>query len=137
MEDSGQILNQDSVILRLLEKILYMSEKQRAILLKQLEDEGESYSPDVLGERDNSRKSYKKPISFSIRDDVYEGLSMDISSGGMFILTDEVFNMGQLITLSIPFANMDKTVKVPAEIVRITEDGIGVEFVKKMNSMSD
>ena len=137
MEDSGQILNQDSVILRLLEKILYMSEKQRAILLKQLEDEGESYTPDVLGERDNSRKSYKKPISFSIRDDVYEGLSMDISSGGMFILTDEVFNMGQLITLSIPFANMDKTVKVPAEIVRITEDGIGVEFVKKMNSMSD
>ena len=137
MEDSGQILNQDSVILRLLEKILYMSEKQRAILLKQLEDEGESYSPDVLGERDNSRKSYKKPITFSIRDDVYEGLSMDISSGGMFILTDEVFNMGQLITLSIPFANMDKTVKVPAEIVRITEDGIGVEFVKKMNSMSD
>ena len=137
MEDSGQILNQDSVILRLLEKILYMSEKQRAILLKQLEDEGESYSPDVLGERDNSRKSYKKPISFSIRDDVYEGLSMDISSGGMFILTDEVFNMGQLITLSIPFANMDKTVKVPAEIVRITEDGSGVEFVKKMNSMSD
>ena len=137
MEDSGQILNQDSVILRLLEKILYMSEKQRAILLRQLEDEGESYSPDVLGERDDSRKSYKKPITFSIRDDVYEGLSMDISSGGMFILTDEVFNMGQLITLSIPFANMDKTVKVPAEIVRITEDGIGVEFVKKMNSMSD
>ena len=31
----------------------------------------------------------------------------------------------------ISFANNDRFIKVPAQIVRVTEDGIGVEFMKK------
>jgi Tfp pilus assembly protein PilZ len=113
-----------------------MSEKQRAILLRQLEDEDGGYSVDRKSERDDSRKAYKKSIVFISRSDVYEGVCMDISSGGMFILTDEVFNLGQMVMLNIPFADGDKTVKVSAEIVRVTDDGFGVEFVKKTNSLS-
>jgi Tfp pilus assembly protein PilZ len=52
----------------------------------------------------------------------------------MFIQTDETFSVGQMIMLSIPYTNGEKHVKVAAEIVRVNDQGIGVEFVKKIRS---
>jgi hypothetical protein len=36
-----------------------------------------------------------------------------------------------MIIIQIPLANNDKHIKVPAQIVRVKPEGIGVEFLKK------
>jgi hypothetical protein len=46
-------------------------------------------------------------------------------------MTEEVFQLGQLVTLEIPFSNGKRNISVPAEIVRVNTEGIGLRFMKK------
>jgi len=47
--------------------------------------------------------------------------------------TTEIFRLGQLVILDIPFSDGKESIKVPAEIVRIETEGIGLKFMKKEN----
>jgi len=131
MADLDYPFGEESVMVRLLQMIIDMSNTQRENLLKHLEET--EYSADKISERDDVRKSYTNTVYFTTTstDEIYEGTSQDISSGGMFIETDESFHMGQLIALTIPFPNGQKDIMVQAEIVRADTRGIGVEFIKK------
>jgi hypothetical protein len=130
MEDFDQELGKDSVTVRLIKKLLDLSEEQQLSLLKQLD--GTSVADQSSDDRDDTRKSFKETINFTVKDQDYTGGSEDISSGGMFIKTEGSFSVGQGIVLNIPLTNKRKHIKVPAEIIRVTPDGIGVEFLKKM-----
>lgn len=118
----------EAVTVRLIKHILEMSEQQQTTLLKQLEDP--SFFSGGFGERDDIRKPYINSIEFESKGRLFKGLSQDISSGGMFIKTDEKFSVCNTIVLKIPFTDNQKHIRVPAEIVRIASDGIGVEFLK-------
>lgn len=131
MEETEQTLNPESIVLRLLEKILYMSEEQRINLLNTLEER--EYAIEEKGERDNTRKFYSTRIYFTSKGSTYQGFSEDISNGGMFINTEEFFSPGQMIVLTIPFPDDRESIKVPAEVVRTHPRGIGVEFIKKLS----
>ena len=120
----------DSLAVRLIKKVLDLSEEQQVSLLKQLDET--STAGYFSSERDDSRKSFKEIIMFTVKDQTYTGTSQDISAGGMFIETGDTFTVGQTIILSIPLANKQKTIKVPAQIVRAMPEGIGVEFLKKI-----
>ncbi|MEK6193966.1 MAG: PilZ domain-containing protein [Deltaproteobacteria bacterium] len=131
MADYDENSNSNSIILRLMERILAMNDEQRLDLLSKLE---ELPSKDLsMGDRDDVRKGFEKNISFSVHDRSYKALCKDISNGGLFIQTNEVFTVGQAVVLNIPFSDGSREIKVPAEIVRVSNNGIGLRFMKKEN----
>jgi len=117
------------LVLQLMALILEMTEDERLDLLMKLE--AHSGRDLGLGERSDPRKPYAKPVRLSVRDRTYTGLCKDISNGGIFIETDQVFQVGQIVTLIIPFSDDRRNLNVPAEIVRVSQDGIGLRFLKK------
>ncbi len=130
MVDFDQESGKDSVTVRLIKKLLDMSEEQQLSLLKQLDET--SVTNQSSNDRDDTRKNFRETIHFTMKDRNYTGISEDISSGGMFIKTEDSFSVGQSIIINIPLANKQKHIKVPAEIVRVMPEGIGIEFLKKM-----
>lgn len=78
------------------------------------------------------RQHPRKPLRLSVQ--VTGGplagskLARDISLGGMFLETAEEMTPGQEIQLSIPFTNQDRQIKINGKVVRITGDGVGVQF---------
>ena len=124
MAEYDEYSNSNSIILRLMELILAMNNEQRLDLLNKLEElPSEELS---LGDRNDVRKDFDKNISFSVQDREYKAICKDISNGGIFIQTDEVFSVGQTVILNIPFSDGTREIKVPAEIVRVSNHGIGL-----------
>ena len=130
MANFDQELGKDSVTIHLIKKLLDMSEEQQLSLLKQLDET--SVMDQSSNDRDDTRKNFKETIHFTVKGRNYTGISEDISSGGMFIKTEDSFSVGQSIIINIPLTKKQKYIKVPAEIVRVMPEGIGVEFLKKM-----
>ena len=129
MAEYDEYSSSNNIILRLMELILAMNHEQRLDLLSKLEEvPAEDLS---LGDRNDVRKGFEKNISFSVQDREYRAICKDISNGGIFIQTDEVFTMGQAVILNIPFSDGNREIKVPAEIVRVSTNGIGLKFMKK------
>ena len=129
MEDFDDYPEQKDVILQIIERVFNMSDEERLDLLHKLEQGPPNEL--TLGERNEIRKAYEQTISFFVQNQRYQAVCKDISSGGVFIQTDEVFHLGQTVTLDIPFSNGDQSIKVPAEIVRVDKEGIGLRFMKK------
>ncbi|MDF1593306.1 MAG: PilZ domain-containing protein, partial [Desulfobacterales bacterium] len=130
MADTDQEPGTENITVSLIRKILDMTDEQQLSLYRQLEEI--SATAAMTSEREDTRKSFKKTIQFILKDQIFTGVSQDISAGGMFIITDEAFSIGQMITIQIPLADKGKHIKVPAQIVRIKPEGIGVEFLKKI-----
>ena len=129
MENSEYYPETNHVILQLMKKILEMTEDERLDLLGQLEKV--PMKELSLGERDGTRRAYEQTITFSTQDRQYKALCKNISNGGIFVQTSEIFRLGQLVSLDIPFSDGKESIKVPAEIVRIETEGIGLKFLKK------
>lgn len=129
MESNEDFFEKNDVILALVKHILNMTDGERLDLLEQLQKV--PVKELSLGERDGIRRIYEQTITFSTQDRQYKALCKDISNGGIFIQTSEIFRLGQLVTLDIPFSDGKESIEVPAEIVRVNPDGIGLKFIKK------
>ena len=81
MAETGQELNHDSVVLRILDKIIYMFDGQRIRLLHQLEEET-AFSPQK-NEREDTRKPYNTNVYFTSQGLPFSGFCLNISIGGM------------------------------------------------------
>ena len=131
MEDMADYPHENDIILHLFKKILEMTAAERLDLLEKLEElPARNLS---LGERDGVRRIYDRTITFSTLDRQYTAVCKDISNGGIFIQTQDVFQLGQMVTLNIPFSSKNESLKIPAEIVRVDTQGIGLKFLKKEN----
>ncbi len=131
MENTEDYPNENDILLHLFKKILDMTAAERLDLLEKIE---ELPVKDLsLGDRDGIRRLYDQTITFSTQDRQYTAVCKDISNGGIFIQTQDVFQMGQLVTLDIPFSAKNESIKIPAEIVRVDSQGIGLKFLKKEN----
>jgi len=80
--------------------------------------------------RQYKRKIYARNVIFTVQGIKYHGSSENFSASGMFIKTDESFSVGQAIVFTIQLANTKIQPKFHAEIIRVTDDGIGVKFMK-------
>lgn len=128
MTDIERPTEADNVTVRLIRLILDMNEDQQITLLNRLENmQG---SPIKSGERESIRRPYVNSIEFFVKGRSCMGVSQNISSTGIFIKTDEPVSIGQTILLSIPFTNNQKYIRIPAQVVRTTHKGIGIEFLK-------
>ncbi len=129
MENNENFPEKNEIILQLIKRILGMTDGERLDLLEQL---GMVPVKELsLGDRDGIRRKYDQTITFSTQNRQYSALCKDISNGGIFVETSEMFRLGQLVTLNIPFSHGEESIKVPAEVVRVNPDGIGLRFMKK------
>jgi Tfp pilus assembly protein PilZ len=78
--------------------------------------------------RRHHRKSFPRAVYFASRNRYYRGSINNISRGGIFIETRDVFTVGQTINLVIPGTKIDKGIMLKAEVVRFSETGIGLAF---------
>ena len=74
------------------------------------------------------RQACFKKIGFAYRDDTYMDYITDINSWGAFINTRKPVPIGENITVSIPLLEPEKTIKIIGEVIRASNDGIGIKF---------
>jgi len=116
-------LNIPVITSRLVDLILKMSAKERQNLLNELE---EKYKK---GNREFSRKDYKKEVDFVLNDRIFRGFIQNLSSSGMFIETSESFSEGERITLTFELPEPGEHIKISGKIVRLIPCvGFGVKF---------
>jgi|GEM_PF-1849469 hypothetical protein len=90
---------------------------------------------DNQNEPKEKRKHPRKPCSivvdYASRDRAFRDYIRDISSGGVFIETSKEFSIGDEIMMTFSISSKQKPFKFTGQVVRITNQGIGVKFKKK------
>jgi len=118
-------LNTSVITRRLVDLILKMSAKERQTLLNELE---EKYKK---GNREFSRKDYKREVDFVLNERIFRGFIQNLSASGMFIETSESFSEGERITLTFELPEPGEHIKVSGKIARLIPGaGFGVKFNK-------
>ncbi len=123
--DSLKMPLQDPTIThQLFQLITEMSEDEKRILLRLLKRGA------LKGKcrRQHFRKPVHIPVRYTNQDGLSSGVIRDISLGGVFILSRKAFSLGQSLSLSFCPANVDKTVWIAGDVMRVTPEGIGVRF---------
>jgi hypothetical protein len=83
--------------------------------------------------RRHPRRSYRKTVLFTSQNQYYEGLTTNISNGGIFIETNDKLSVGQIIKLVIPGTKIDKGVMLKGEVIHVKPKGVGVKFKSLLN----
>ena len=83
--------------------------------------------------RKHQRKAYSKPVSFATQDRIFEGLTKNVSPSGVYLEAKENFEVGQIITLALPFKN-EKEFKIKGEVVWSDGRGFGIRFLGKVEN---
>lgn len=122
MTDSIIQSNTSPVTTRLIELINNISETQRRALLGMLEDWQNTKR------RDHPRKPCLMAVDYAAEDRVFKDFIHNISSGGVFVETNESFSVGQDITMTFSLPHYEEPVKITGEIVWSAPHGIGVKF---------
>lgn len=89
-------------------------------------------SDSVLYQRKDSRKYFFKNQTLMARcqtiDNAFPVSVRDLSPGGAFIKTDKKIKLGQEVALTIALPNNTESFKATGEVVRVSTEGIGIEF---------
>ena len=65
---------------------------------------------------------------FSTQNGIIEGITKNISSSGVFVMSKKAFEVGQTLTLALQY-NDGKNVKINGEIVWTNDEGFGLKFL--------
>lgn len=98
-----------------------------------VEKQKASVAPKTQAATEAEKRLYpRKPLHLSVKMTAGQidgtRLARDISLGGIFLETEEKMAPGQEVQLSIPFTNQNRRIKLNGKVVRLTEDGVGVQF---------
>ena len=80
-------------------------------------------------QREERLETYTETI-FTVGSKDYKGVVLDLSRSGLFIETDELFSIGQEISINLKRSQDAKIIKVRGRIARVESNGIGVQFYK-------
>jgi hypothetical protein len=80
-------------------------------------------------QREKRMETYTETI-FTVDGKDYKGAVLDLSRSGLFIETDEIFPIGQEISINWERSQDAKIIKVRGRIARVESNGIGVQFYK-------
>ena len=115
---------QTDITFRLFELITDLSAKEQMALVVELEKKLARKT------RRHKRRSTQLTVYYATHDRAYRDVIQNISPTGVFIETREPFTVGEEILLNFtPSRNADP-VKVRGKVVRVTDAGIGVKFVR-------
>ena len=122
---------------RLIQTVVGMSEKQQLIMLRLAEELLYRHKkPELL--RDTSAMTRRRPshprkpssliVNFSAGNRFYTDYIEDINPKGLFIGTKEDFKVGDELALAFSHPKFPDIFRVYADIIYITDDGVGVQF---------
>ena len=111
--------------------IIDLSPEEKLQLLSQLQgmvtDEPAGYTLD-LEERNTPRKRCSIDVNWATSGQHFRYVILDISTGGMFIKTNESLSVGQNLRLNFSYPGSGNVSGLPVEIVRESPNGVGVKF---------
>ncbi len=112
---------------RLFDLILAMPDTELRQLLKDLDKKQELR---IADKREHYRENVSIDVDCSVDDVQFKDFIKNISSGGVFIKTDENFSLGQkiMISFSLPKFKFKNAITIMGEVVRVSPGGIGVKF---------
>ncbi|MFC1504899.1 PilZ domain-containing protein [Thermodesulfobacteriota bacterium] len=127
MVPSDQENEKYDIIGRVIEQLYDMPVDELKILSKSLAEndlnlQGTQY------ERQHDRKKCVITVDYATASRAFKDYIQDISNSGVFITTAEPFKLGDEVVLVISFTGDQNPFKIPAQIVRQTDDGIGLRF---------
>ncbi len=125
MIDDETTLNLKEVEARLTRLISDMSETEKRELLERLEKWEQAKLKDA---RQHLRRQTSIYAVFSGQDCYFRDYIKDISTGGLFIETRSPLAVGQEIILILSLPSHERPIKIICEVVRATQQGIGVKF---------
>ena len=88
----------------------------------------DEFQVEVREKRYHPRETPLIVVYFVIQKRAYAGIIQNISRGGIFIETVELFSVGQELTMTFFYPEKQKHIKISGTIVRIDPKGIGVKF---------
>ena len=112
---------------RIMELLQHMSTENLADLAKDLENDAVERAK-KNGDRKALRINCLISVDYSDSDRFFKDYIQDISSSGVFIKTRESFTIGEEIVLSMSLPGDENAFRIPAEVVRVSSEGIGVQF---------
>jgi len=112
---------------RIVDLLQRMTTEDLADLVNDLEKDGLARMK-MDGDRKALRINCMISVDYSDSDRFFKDYIQDISPGGVFIKTREPFSIGEEIILSLALSNDENAFRIPAEVARISEEGIGVKF---------
>lgn len=124
MAEPKKQINQTDVTFRLFELITDLTFEEQVAMLEELEKKQTRHT------RRHKRRETSLTVYYATHDRAYRDTIQNISPTGVFIETREPFNVGQEILLNFTPARNAEPIKVRGKVVRITDDGIGVKFVR-------
>jgi Tfp pilus assembly protein PilZ len=111
---------------QLIKRIIDMSENQRLILLKHLE---EVMAHANNGEkRKHARKNCLINVNFEIKGPRFNSYILDINPYGAFIETNESFSVGQEMRLTFASPDSRESLNIISKVIRTDSNGVGVRF---------
>ncbi len=112
---------------RLFDLILAMPDTELRKLIKDLDKKQELR---IADKREHYRENVSIDVDCSVDDVQFKDFIKNISSGGVFIKTDENFSLGQkiMISFSLPKFKFKNAITIMGEVVRVSPGGIGVKF---------
>jgi Tfp pilus assembly protein PilZ len=85
--------------------------------------------------RDTARRSFKVSVNYSVKDELYSDMLENISTGGAFICSTRLFQIGNSTAIIVSQPKMGKSIRLKGEIVRMTDAGFGIKFTQKLDGM--
>jgi len=82
------------------------------------------------GIRAHPREDAAIPVKYEFENQKYEGITENVSSGGVFINTISSISVGQMIKLEIPLKKKGKIARLTGQVTRTNVRGFGVKFIK-------
>jgi len=125
MQDDDNSRQDVPVYDQLLGKIDTLSEGQQVELLALIDNRwGEKA-------RKDDRKDFFMTVDYVVDGRYYRDFIQDMSDGGVFIKTRQKFESGQEVLMTFMSPDLQKPFKIPGEIMRTLDNGIGVRFKKE------
>jgi hypothetical protein len=124
MDSSEMPLQDPTITHQLFQLITEMSEDEKRNLLKLLKGGA------LKGKcrRQHFRKPLHMPVHYTNKGEPSSGVIRDISLGGVFILSRGAFSLGQSLSVAFSHTDVERTVWIAGDVMRVTPEGIGVKF---------
>ena len=125
MGTDGNLSPQTAVFDELLAKIKTLSPGQQTELMALIDDRWGEKS------RKDERQDFFMTVDYVVGDRYYRDFIQDMSDSGVFIRTRQIFEPGQDILMTFMSPDLKIPFKIPGEIMRTRDTGIGVRFKKE------
>lgn len=126
MAETKKQISPSDVTFRLFELITDMTFDEQLAMLEEFERKKTRRT------RRHKRKETSLTVYYATHDRAYRDTIQNISPTGVFIETREPFEVGQEILLNFTPSRNAEAIKVRGKVVRISDEGIGVKFVRSV-----